>query len=1256
MKKLYFYLAFICFGFLVPLDVFGDVFPTRWNVSDSCTVEPPIRSNLTFVENKGQWEKEIFFKANLGVGTLFLEDTRLTFFFLDPAFVEGHGHEHTLSDEPIDCHAYHVNFVKPSKKRKYKATYKQTAYHNYFLGDDEARWVSDVGLFKEITYTNIFDGIDFRNYGKSGFVKYDFIVQPKADVNQIKLDYEGVEDIFIEKNKLHVITSINEIVEQEPYAYQIVNGQKVQVACQYVLKGNVLSFDFPQGYQEQYELIIDPTLVFASYSGATSDNWGFTATFDAYGFLYGAGASFDTGYPISTGAFQQVFGGGKTDIAISKFSPKGDKLIYTTYLGGDKADIPHSLIVNAAEQLIVFGTTSSENYPTTANTFDDSYNGGKSAKTSSQITFSNGSDIILTIFNKDGSKLVGSTYIGGSGNDGLNIITTDEMNYGDDSRGEVFLDNENNIYFGSVTTSPDFPVSSGSFSPSYHGGKDGCVVKMSFDLSSMLWGGYLGGAKDDAIFSLRIDDNQNLFVTGFTQSADFPTTFDGLHQNYLGGDSDGFVAKINPNGTQLLSSTFIGTAEADRAYFMDFDNEGSVFVAGQSDGGNYPITDGVYSNPSSGQFIHKLSNQLNLSMFSTVFGNGKGEKELSPSAFMIDQCQRIYFSGWGSSMAGMPLSDDALQSTTDGQDFYFIVFEKDATDIAYATFFGGATSNDHVDGGTSRFDKTGVIYQAVCAGCTGLNDFPTTPGAYSNTNNAQNCNLGVIKLDLEQPIIAANAIPSPSFSGCAPFEVKFENLSKGASSYLWDFDDNGSTSTATHPSYIFTEPGNYEIVLLAYGSGTCNTVDTAIINVAVLSDDDSHKTNIEVCKDLSIGLIPTFAIPGASYLWQDGTTAYSYGASSAGLYYVETTLANCVYLDSFIVSEIPFGGSTFEPLGFCPEETVILAANEDVVDYYEWNDGLNEASRVVNKSGDYWVRSFRNTCVHVDSFLVEEYKAFKKQESQIICEGDTLFWGGEFVTKDTIFSSYFSSIHGCDSIVQSQFVLSYPFSDTVQVVLCKGTPFELFTGAFTTNPGVYTKFNLTIDGCDSTNSTALDYFPTTEFLDIVEDEITVKLGYSDELHISTNSMADSLRWTPAIYLDCDSCLSVEVTPFHTTEYFVIAKDLFGCRMMDSVLVSVDLTRNVFVPNVFSPNNDGNNDLFRIFTDKGVERINVMRVFDRWGNLVYEGKNLLPNDTSEGWDGRYRGKNLDPAVFVYVAEVLFLNGDIEIFTGDITLIR
>lgn len=1243
MKKFYFYLALLCCYFL-----------PAWAAQ---AIEPPIRhSNLTFIENKGQWNKEIHFKANLGVGTLFLEDTRLTFFFLDRDYTDAHGHEHTLTDEPVNVHAYHVNFVNPSKKRKYKTKYKQSAYHNYFLGDDDTNWASDVGLFKEIAYANIFEGIDFRNYGHNGSVKYDFIVQPNADVNQIKLDYEGVEDIFIKNNKLHVMTSINEVIEQEPYAYQIIKGQKIQVECQYVLDGNMLSFDFPKGYQENYELIIDPTLIFASYSGATADNWGFTATYDASGFLYGAGASFETGYPISTGAFQQVFGGGKTDIAISKFSQQGDKLIYTTYLGGDNTDIPHSLIVNAVGQLIVFGTTGSENYPTTPNTFDDSFNGGKAAITSSQIAFSNGSDIILTIFNKDGSKLVGSTYLGGEGNDGLNVINTIEMNYGDDSRGEVFLDNDNNIYFGSVTTSPDFPVSSGSFSPNYHGGKDGCVVKMAFDLSSMLWGSYLGGEKDDAIFSLRIDDNQNLFVTGFTQSTDFPTTFDGLHQNYLGGKSDGFVAKINPNGTQILSSTFLGTPDADRAYFMDFDKEGSVFIVGQSDGGNYPVTNGVYANPNSGQFIHKLNNQLSTSMFSTVFGNGNGNKELSPSAFMVDQCERIYFSGWGNNVSGMPVSADALQSTTDGQDFYFIVFDKDITDIGYATYFGGPSSNEHVDGGTSRFDKTGTIYQAVCAGCTGLNDFPTTPGAYSNTNNAENCNLGVIKIDFEQPIIAANAIPSPSFSGCVPFEVNFENLSKGASTYLWDFDDNGATSTETNPSYTFKEPGNYEIKLLAFGVGACNTVDTAIIKVAVLSNNDSNKASIEVCKDLSISLIPTFAIPGASYLWQDGHTAYSYETATKGLYYVEITLANCVYIDSFVVSENPFGGSSFEPNGFCPDESISLTANEDVVDYYQWNDGLNVASRLVNKSGMYWVRSFRNTCVHVDSFLVAEYQNYKKSESQIICAGDTIFWGGNYVTKDTIFSSVFSSIQGCDSLVDLTFVLKYPSADTVQVILCNGTPFELFTGALTTNPGIYTKFDLTSDGCDSTNSTEFDYFPTPEFLDIVEDEIIVKLGYSEFLHVSTNSLADSLRWTPATYLDCDSCLSVEVTPFHTTEYFVVAKDLFGCRMMDSVLVSVDVSRNVFVPNVFSPNNDGNNDIFKIFTDKGVEKINALRVFDRWGNLVYQGKDLTPNDANQGWNGRYKGRDLDPAVFVYVAEILFLNGDTEVFKGDITLVR
>ncbi|HHB77732.1 MAG TPA: T9SS type B sorting domain-containing protein [Saprospiraceae bacterium] len=1253
MNKLYYLVLFIG-GLITAPSAF-----THAQAQEKCP-----QSKLQFVENKGQWADNINYKADLGVGYLFLEDTRLTFFLIDGDYLSSRGHHHDWNPfQTVQCHAYNINFLDASAKRTYRSARPKQSYRNYFIGKDPSRWASLVGEFKQIIYENIFDGIDFQTYGSGSQLKYDFILQPGADVSSIQLEYDGVDDIYLRKNKLHISTSVNEIIEQEPYAFQEINGQKITVPCRFTLTNQVVGFDFPQGYDAKYPVTIDPTLVFASYTGSSSDNWGFSATYDAYGNLYGAGASFDPGYPVTTGAFQTTFGGHATDIALSKFTPTGDQLIYSTYIGGDKTEIPHSLMTNSFGQLVLFGTTSSDDYPVSLNAYDPTFNGGVSATTSSGLAFVNGSDIVITVFNESGSDIIGSTYVGGTDNDGLNFISFTEMNYGDDARGEVFVDKDNNIYVGTTTYSTDFPTTPGVFGPSFNlGQKDGCLVKMSFNLSSMIWGTYLGGSHDDGLFSLKVAENGDIFTCGYTKSTDFPTTAGVIHPDYQGGVSDGYITKINPNATKILASSYLGTNNEDRAYFLDFDSDNYVYVTGQSPNGQYPVTSGVYSNAGSSQFIHKLSNDLKQTGFSTIFGNGNGDRELSPSAFMVDLCNRIYFSGWGggtnhgsSLINSMPITSDAIQTTTDGSDFYFIVFKENAASLEYASYFGGNLSREHVDGGTSRFDKSGTIYQAVCAGCGGNSDFPTSPGAYSQSNNANNCNLGVIKFNFEQPLVIAKGLPSPSFSGCVPFDVSFLNLSLGATDYIWDFGDN-TTSTLENPTHTFNQTGNFNVMLIATGSGACNTVDTTFMNVSVLGNNETHIDSIEACNDNLVHLLPSFGISGASYEWSNGSSQFSVGVNTPGTYWVKTSLAGCNYIDTFYVVENPFGGSTYEELRICDGDSLTLAAKVTSDNYYfEWNQGGYDATITTDSPGVYWVNSFSNACVHTDSFNVQALPSYTFNESEYICEGDSLLWQGQYYYSDTTASVTFSSVNGCDSLHQLEVITRESYANTTVITTCPNIPFILPDGTTTENAGTFDSYLSTVYGCDSIETTILSFYPVTGYLQVIEDSVAVKLGYSEHIHIATN-LADSLHWTPAIYLDCDDCTSVSVTPYHTTEYFISSIDQYGCQYVDSVTVYVDATKNVFIPNAFSPNGDGANDLFRIFTDKGVDAIPYLKIYDRWGNLVYWGKDLRPNDSSQGWDGTFKGRKLDPAVFVYVTEVSFLNGEKGVFSGDVTLVR
>ena len=234
--------------------------------------------------------------------------------------------------------------------------------------------------------------------------------------------------------------------------------------CKYVLNKNILSYEFPKGYEKKYDLIIDPTLIFSTFSGSFSNNFGYSATFDSKGFLYSGSSAFGSQYPTTLGAYSTTFGGGTVDVVLTKFDTTGSFLVYSTYLGGTSDELPHSLIVNNFDELYVMGTTSSTDFPTTTNCFDSTFNGGTPNNLSNGlgVNYTNGSDIFITHLSNDGSNLLGSTYIGGTGNDSSNSTSSNSVdnilryNYADEIRGEIEVDENNNIYVGTSTRSIDF--------------------------------------------------------------------------------------------------------------------------------------------------------------------------------------------------------------------------------------------------------------------------------------------------------------------------------------------------------------------------------------------------------------------------------------------------------------------------------------------------------------------------------------------------------------------------------------------------------------------------------------------------------------------------------------------------------------------------------------------------------------------------------------------------------------------------------
>jgi len=890
--------------------------PTKWVMLLSlCLLFGLARCMATvpeFIENLGQWNDRILYRLEIPNGSLFVERDGFTYSLLDMQPFRASHDEGSSLPNTINGHAFRMRFVGSQGCSDQLGVGASTHYRNYIIGSDASKWRSHVLSYQEVTLKNIYPGVNLRTYSKDDHVKYDLLLAAGTSPQTIIMQYEGLDGMEMNgQGDLVLKNTISNLEELHPVAYQTKNGNRKEVACRFVLNGSTVRFEFPDGYDPQLELVIDPELVFASYTGSTANNFGSSATYDSQGHLIGAGTTFGAGYPTTMGAFQAQPGvnlGGTADIGISKFSADGSSLIFSTYIGGTANETVHSTVCNDNGEVFVLGTSISPDFPTTTTGFQQVNNGGTDVTwtTGYGMSYTGGCDMVISRLSADGTTLLAGTYVGGSGNDGLNVGSLLDFNYGDPFRGEINVDAAGNVYVASCSESVDFPTTAGAAQTTNSGGRDGVVFKMNPNLSAMLWSTYVGGTSNDNAYSVQIGPNDEVYCGGGTLSSNFPTTA-GAYDVSFGGSADGWLAQIATDGSSIMHSTYTGTTTYDQVYFIQIGPDGGVYALGQTKGniGIDPPT--VYSNPASGQFIQKFSADLGSRLFSTTIGRGTGDVDISPTAFLVSYCGQIYLSGWGgttnntngtttnSSTTGLPVTQDALQSTTDGSDFYLMMLSQDAEDLVYATYFGGDVSHEHVDGGTSRFDKNGVVYQAVCAGCGNHDDFPTTPGAWSQQNNSS-CNLGVFKFDLNQVLSVPDF--TVSLTDCTyPMEVEFTNNSTGANTFVWTYGDSATALVFEQP-HEYTEPGTYQVVLVASDSTGCLNPDTGYVQVVLPVPPSITATGSDtVCAAEPVDLL----VEGTgivNYAWRPTTTLSDPSSVSPTALPTETTTYTVTATDS----------------------------------------------------------------------------------------------------------------------------------------------------------------------------------------------------------------------------------------------------------------------------------------------------------------------------------------------------------------------
>lgn len=1204
---------------------------------------------LDYIENKGQWDSKVKYKVDLHGGWAFLQNQAITYLFYDQSvFQHGQAKKDKIKANiaegrdpaaPLSYkgHAYQMSWQGANQVQP-QALQSRPFYYNYFTDADPKKWQSNVKLYQKVLYNNLYEKIDLEVYSMGPSMKSDYIVRKGGNPDLIKMVYEGVDVISIQSDgRLHLATSVNDVYEYEPYAYQTINGKDVEVQCRYKLTGNVLSFEFPKGYNKAYDLVIDPTLIFSTYSGSVSDNWGASATNDRNGNMFLGGIALGSNFPTTLGAFQTTFGGGSgansTDVVITKLNANGSARIYSTFIGGNSNELLNSLLCTNQDELIALITTSSRNFPVTNGAFQTQHAGGTTTSAlGGSISFPNGTDIAIVKLNAAGSALVGSTFFGGSANDGLNNAAVLLFNYGDESRSDIAIDGQGNIYIASITSSNNLPGTQQSAQATYGGGAtDGVVAKFNSNLTSLSWASYYGGSQADGAYSIVLDNQNNIFIAGGTRSTNIPGTANGLNASARGGTADGYIAKLTNAGTTVINATYLGTSAYDQVYLMDLDNAGNPVVFGQTLG-TYPVTPGVFSNANSKQFLHKVNNALTQTIFSTVFGRPNYSLvNITPTALLVDVCGNIYAVGWGGGInfdfqvSGgttdqMPITPDAFKSTTDGADFYLISLDNNASQLLYGSYFGEQGSpflgggEDHVDGGTSRFDKNGIVYQAVCASCGGTNAFPVTPGVVGPRNNSTNCNMAGVKFRfdlLALQVITAGAAP---ISGCKPFTTQFNyTASRPGTEFFWDFGD-GSTSTQELPTHTYQAPGTYTVKFVIKNPIDCNPADSTTFTITVF---DSVSTSIQrtICEGQSVTVgTQTFTAPGT---------------------YV-VTLSSFQGCDSIVTLTLSFSDSLVTNL----QET--LCAGESIV--------FN--GQTLTQTGIYTAQL--QTSSGCDSTVTLNLTVVDPLISNIdrsICAGQSITIGGQTFTEAGEYTIVVPSLTtGCDSTINLTLEISDRTTLDLSESICAGGSFSIGGQTFT-QAGQYV-INIEGEICDTTINLQLTVNPNPA-VSASAEPTEVAAGGSTTLTATVQNQGLLFGWQPDNLVNNPAAATTTATVFEDTWFFITVTDANGCQSTDSVLVRVIdedcLEENVFLPSAFTPNGDGKNDILFVRSLVPLESMRLI-IYNRWGEQVFES-----TDQAKGWDGTYKDKPAQAGVYGFYLEAQCGETIIE-RKGNVTIIR
>lgn len=746
-------------------------------------------SNGFFTENKGQWNSELLFIAETSFGHIGLGN-RCVYYNLrevKKSLVEDNLFKKDLNSINNDLEKMNI------KCCILKLTFENARYiepvgleplqhnNNYFYDNDSSKWITSVRNYRKVQYSNLWEGIDLIYYFNGKELKYEFIVHPNTPPEKISIKVDGHNSLKLINNGLEINTSLGIPIKDSNLKVFYINDPDIQLTGSFnILDTDTFSFKIPE-FNSQREIVIDP-IVYSTYFRSYNYDRCNDIKIDNDGNVYVVGGTYSTDFPTTPGVYNK-YHNGNWDIFVFKLNSKATELIYSTFVGTDYGDIGDKLAIDSNGNSFITCHTGAMYFPTTQNAY---------ARTGSE-----GINNVVFKLNSDGSNLLFSTYVSG----------TDE----DYSR-DICIDTNGNVFVSGKTLSTDFPVTENAYNSPRKGGFDIFVFKLNATGSELLFSAIIGGTNEDIVNGMRIDSKGNTYLAGQTTSKLFPTTNNCYDSSY-NGEGDAFVLKLNPSGSDLIFSTYIGGTEYDSAYGITIDKIGNSFITGETLSNNFPSTPDAFDDNFNGWndvFITKISQIGSEIIYSTFIGGSRYDHGIK---IEIDDEENLYVTGSTDSPDFPQIENPNINSEysyPEDEDLFIIILNQSGSALLHINIIGGDMKEEVDD---LAINLNGNVF---VMGRTYSSNFPITNDSF-DTSFDEGENNFLLKYSFPSNLKPLT-MPDPPQNIQAKIGKGFINLS-------WDPPtNNGGSEIAYYRVYKFNEYEKNLINSITYFN------DTTVIN------------------------------------------------------------------------------------------------------------------------------------------------------------------------------------------------------------------------------------------------------------------------------------------------------------------------------------------------------------------------------------------------------------------------------------------